>query len=166
MKPFFQTKRLSIRQLTKDDFILFHKMQSDVNVMKHVTGFAFSKEENEKDLNNVISCYSKKENNFWVWAIDFENRFIGTCAIVENEKQEWEIGYRFLPAFWQKGFGTEAAKALIEIAFTKMNIQTLVAYADKENVATVRILDRLFNFVKEEWNEKDQCIDRIYKLSS
>ncbi len=166
MEPFFTTARLNIRHLTKDDFDLFHKMQSDIEVMKHITGFVFSKEENEKDLNNVINCYHKKGNSFWVWAIDFENEFIGTCAVMKNEKKEWEIGYRFLPAYWGKGFGTEIAKAIIEISFNTLHIDTLVAYADKENVATVKILDRLFNFVKEEWNEKDQCIDRIYKLSS
>jgi len=112
MNLFFTTNRLVIRHLKECDFKLFHEMQNDLQVMKHITGFVFSKEENEKDLNKVISCYSKKDNNFWVWAIDNSQQFIGTCAIIKNEKKEWEIGYRFLPKYWKKGFGTEVTKAL------------------------------------------------------
>lgn len=160
------TDRLHLRYLTENDIELFHEMQHDIRVMQHITGFIFSREENEKDLKKVIAAYKKEKNDFWVWAVDFNNRFIGTGAIIKNEKKEWEIGYRFLPDYWGKGFGTEVAKALIDIAFTKMHVDSLVAYADKENLATVKILDQLFNFIKEEWNEKDQCIDRIYKLSN
>ncbi|WP_417444835.1 GNAT family N-acetyltransferase [Joostella sp.] len=164
----FNTQRLSIRALTTEDLDLFHKMQNDQEVMKYVGGKVFTFEENKKDLENILKFYKDPKNVFWVWAITLSenNNFIGTVALVKNEKNEHEIGYRLLKKYWKKGYGKEVTNGLIKYAFEEKKIKEIVAYVDKNNVTSVRILDSTFNFIKEFYNEADNCIDRYYKISN
>ncbi|MCM5663667.1 GNAT family N-acetyltransferase [Galbibacter mesophilus] len=164
----FQTKRLTVRKLTMQDLDLFHAMQNDQDVMRYVGGKTYTLEENKKDLENILKFYENPKNDFWVWAITARETsvFMGTIALVKNEKEEYEIGYRLLKEFWRQGFGKEVTNGLIKYAFEVKKIKEIVAYVDKNNVTSVRILDSTFNFIKEFYNEQDNCIDRYYKLSN
>ncbi|MCX2680230.1 GNAT family N-acetyltransferase [Galbibacter sp. EGI 63066] len=164
----FGTSRLTIRKLNMEDLKLFHKMQNDQTVMKYISGKAFSYEENKRDLQNILNFYKNPKNDFWVWAVTLAETsdFIGTVALVKNEKEEYEIGYRLLKEYWKKGYGKEVTNGLIKYAFEVKKIKEVVAYVDKNNVTSVRILDSTFNLIKEFYNEQDNCIDRYYKLSN
>ncbi|MEH6704988.1 GNAT family N-acetyltransferase [Galbibacter orientalis] len=164
----FNTQRLSVRALNFEDLDLFHKMQNDQAVMKYVGGKTYSLEENKKDLLNILKFYENPKNDFWVWAITLKSssNFIGTIALVRNEKDEYEIGYRLLKEYWKQGYGKEVTNGLIKYAFEVKKIKEIVAYVDKNNITSVRILDSTFNFIKEFYNEEDNCIDRYYKLSN
>ena len=164
----FTTQRLQIRRLTLADLDLFHKMQSDQQVMRYIGGKVSSYQENKKDLENILKFYNTPKNDFWVWAIALKSNrdFIGTVALVKNQKGEYEIGYRLHKTYWRQGYGKEVSNGLIKYAFEELYIKEIVAYVDKNNITSVRILDSTFNFIKEIYNEQDNCIDRYYKLSN
>ncbi len=159
----FQTTRLKIRNLQLSDFSPFHEMHSNPNVMRYTTGRPWTEKENRESIQKCISSYSKPDNNFWVWGVErkSDSVFIGTCAIVEDN----EIGYRFLEKYWGNGYGQEVTEGLINYALEEMHKNQIIAYADKENVASVKILDRsALKFIKECPSESGKCIDRFYKL--
>ncbi len=164
----FTTQRLQIRRLTLADLDLFHKMQNDQQVMRYIGGKVSSYQENKKDLENILKFYNTPKNDFWVWAIALKSNrdFIGTVALVKNQKGEYEIGYRLLKTYWRQGYGKEVSNGLIKYAFEELRLKEIVAYVDKNNITSVRILDSTFNFIKEIYNEQDNCIDRYYKLSN
>ena len=162
----FQTKRVHVRNLRPDDLSDFQEMQGNEEVMRYVGG-ARTAEENRKDLDQVITLYNQPNNSFWVWAIAASNgKFVGTCAIIKNDNNEWEIGCRFLKRFWGKGYGTEITQGLIEHAFQQMKILQLHAYVDRENRGSVKILNHYFDYLKDVWNSEDQCWDRKYSLKN
>ena len=165
MNPVFSTSRMIVRKLELSDLPAFHEMQGNPKVMQYTTGRAATLDENRIDLQGVIASYSKPENDFWVWAIleKSKNQFVGTCALIKNEKGEREIGYRFLERFWGNGFGKEIAQGLIQFGLSHEGIDELVAYVDKENIASVRILDAAFEFVKEYFSEEEKCWERYYR---
>ena len=166
----FSTSRLVVRLLRKADFPSFHLMQSNPNVMQYTTGKAMTEAENEADLNDVISKYSLPNNDFWVWAIVTQSnqKMIGTCAIVPTESEgEMEIGYRLLESEWGKGYGKEITIALISFALENIRMERLVAIVDKENQASVRILEQSsLKFEGEYWNEEMKCTDLKFSLDN
>ncbi|UOB17217.1 GNAT family N-acetyltransferase [Abyssalbus ytuae] len=164
----FTTQRLSVRKLEKNDLDLFHKLQSDHHIMRYVGGKTFSLEENRKDLDKIVKFYSKPSNNFWVWAITLKenNLLIGTCVLIKNDKGENEIGYRLLKEYWGKGIGKEITNGLIKYSFEVLRLKEIIAYVDKKNAASIKIIDATFRFIKEFYNDEDNCIDRYYKLSN
>lgn len=163
----FQTSRLLVRQLTYDDFEPFHEMQSNLNVMQYASGKAQSLEENKADLKKVINHYSAENNGFWVWAIEGKSNgeLIGTAAMIVDEKNEGEIGYRLLEKYWGNGFASETLKDLIDFGFEKMKLKAIYANVDMRNIASVKMLDKsILKFIGEEWNEQFQGNDRLYRL--
>jgi RimJ/RimL family protein N-acetyltransferase len=164
----FETDRLMIRPLTADDLDDFHDMQGNPNVMRHVGGQAMSQEENRHDLERVIDAYTKPDNTFWVWAVvrKSDHAFLGTCALILNEETENEIGFRFREKFWGHGHGGEVTEALIRYGLGSMHLESIVAYVDKENTASVKILEKYMDFDQEFYNEQEKCMDRKYIITT
>jgi [ribosomal protein S5]-alanine N-acetyltransferase len=80
-----------------------------------------------------------------------EHKLIGSCGFKGNPDFDnyVEIGYEVHPQFQSRGIGTEAAKALIDFAFTK-KIGGIKAHTLREENNSVRILQKLgFTFQKE-----------------
>jgi ribosomal-protein-alanine N-acetyltransferase len=142
-------------------------MQSNFNVMQYASGKAQSFEENKADLKKVINHYSEKNNGFWVWAIEGKSNgeLIGTAAMIVDEKNEGEIGYRLLEKYWGNGYATEILKDLIDFGFEKMKLKAIHANVDVRNIASVKMLDKsILKYIGEEWNEEFQSNDRFYRL--
>ena len=53
-----------------------------------------------------------------------------------------EIGYSVLPEFQRQGYATEMMDALIDWALAQPGTRGVVAEADKDNVASVRLLEK------------------------
>ena len=110
--------------------------------------------------------YQKPDNDFWIWAIvQKENdKLVGTCAIIFENKEKAEIGYRFLEKYWGNGYASEIVEPLIDYGFSTMNLKTIFATVDVLNIASVKMLEKSqLDFVKEYWSEEYQCTDRYYE---
>ena len=169
MEILFETARMKVRQLKLSDLPAFHEMQHNPAVMKYVGNKTFSLDENKDDLQRVINYYSVPENQFWVWAIVSKDtqEFLGTCALVGEEENAFEIGYRFSQKHWGNGYGLEILNGLINFAFENLKIEKLVAYVDVNNKASIKILDESpLVFQKVFYNQQESCFDRFYLLKS
>ncbi|MDG1040994.1 MAG: GNAT family N-acetyltransferase, partial [Polaribacter sp.] len=110
-------------------------------------------------------CYKLKGNTFWVYAVErkLDTAFVGTIALVKDKNDD-EIGYRFLQDYWGDGFGTEVCQGLIEYCRNK-NIIKLTAYAVDKNSASKKILQKLnFKMVKKQIAEDLQLPETKYEL--
>ncbi len=165
----FNTKRLLVRKLNIGDARPFHEMESNPNVKLYTGGETRNYEGDLEMLEDLIQKYTLKDNGFWIWAVEdlALNEFVGTVAIIVDDKNEAEIGYRFLEQYWGRGYGKEICPALINHGIKSMGLNAMYAYVDKRNTASVKILEESnLEFIKEYWNEEDQCTDRYYKKNS
>jgi len=163
----FKSKRCLIRRLTSADFDGLFELHSNPNVMRYASGNVQSESECLQDLNEVQAQYSKKKPNLLVYAIKNEDSsFIGTCAIVFDQKGNLEIGYRFCERFWGKGYATEITKELINYCGNQYDIAEILAYCFVANHGSIRVLEKCgFRLVKEFKNkEYDGMLDRHYIL--
>ncbi|SNR75107.1 Protein N-acetyltransferase, RimJ/RimL family [Lutibacter agarilyticus] len=143
----FETNRLRVRKLTISDLNDFHKMQSDIEVMRYITGSAATFEQSEAKLNEWIARYETKVME-WPYAVTLKENgsFVGICGVIENN----EIGYRFLKQYWYNGYGTALVEGLI--LFSKqLGLKKLMAEVIIENTGSYKILKRAgFTVVKEQ----------------
>ena len=147
----FETNRFYVRKLRIADFDAFHEMQSNINVMQYVRGSAMTFEENKEELPKLIDLYSKPKNDFWIYAIERkeDTTFVGTVALVKDNNENDEIGYRFLEKFWGSGYGFEIAEGLVNYCKV-IGKSKIIACAAIKNVASTRIIERLgFEFVSD-----------------
>ncbi len=74
-----------------------------------------------------------------------EDRLIGNCGL-RLERQgaiEAELGYELDPAYWGRGYATEAARAMVSFGFKELSLHRLWAACLAENVGSVRVLEKL-----------------------
>lgn len=164
MKTIFNTQRLHIRQLKKEDSALFHQMMSDPEVMNPVPAKILSQSESELKLSELMTADKDHDTRIWCITEKGNKTLIGICGFLKNDEGNEEIAYRFLSKYWGKGFGTEIAQGLIEYGFTVIKAQKITADVNIENVRSEKILKKFLRPVKEFYNKKDDCTDRRYEL--
>jgi len=81
------------------------------------------------------------------WAIvpDGISESIGSIGLsnISAEKRSAELGAVITRAYWNKGFGTAAAKAVIGYAFDELGLTQVRADLLQSNLASRRILEKL-----------------------
>lgn len=99
------------------------------------------------------------ERTLFQWAIaDREDdELIGTVTLYNWSARHGraELGYMLGPAFWNRGFATEAVRAVIDFGFERMELHRIEADVDPRNRASVALLERLGfvreGFLRERW---------------
>ncbi|MEM7300192.1 MAG: GNAT family N-acetyltransferase [Pseudomonadota bacterium] len=54
-----------------------------------------------------------------------------------------EIGWRFLPEFWGKGYASESATGWLNWGFKKLGVPEIVAFAIEENTGSTNVMKRI-----------------------
>jgi len=161
----FSTERLKVRPLELTDLEQFHQMQSDPKVMQFVRLHPMTFEENKKDLEQLIKGYEDKDNDFNIYAICFKNedRLIGSIALVKDDQNDDEIGYRFVRKYWGRGFGFEVASGLITYC-RSIEMKKLIAIVAIDNMSSIKIVEKLEFEFQNEFVGDLGIVERKYEL--
>lgn len=144
------TPRLTIRELQPTDNLAWLEIFSSERVAQFLTKMDDIEAIN-RSINKKIEKYKINQGASLSIVENKSNKVIGNIELKVKDNQA-EISYVLNDKFWNKGYCTEAVRAVIEWAFNSFPIEKIVADCIKENTASSHILvDKLgFNFVKEE----------------
>lgn len=141
--PRLETERLILRPLSFKDvdnvFLLF----SNPNVMKSDMGYVMTDRQEAKDY---IEMSIQDNHNGFVWAIEEKQTgsFIGTGGLKNcYGKLSAEVGLIIDERYWNKKFGSEAVKKIVEFAFQTLQLSYIYATTLPENHRSIRLLKRL-----------------------
>lgn len=143
-----QTERLTLRNWREDDREAFHRLNSDEKVMRFFP-YRRSREQADAVMNDMAGKYATQGYCFGAVELIETGRCIGICGINPTTlidafpKGSVEIGWRFLPEFWGKGYATEAAITWRDHAFNKLRLPELVSFAVVTNHASHRVMERI-----------------------
>lgn len=139
-----------LRKLTNEDVDNIFLLDSNPEVMKYVgVPPTTEKGESARMLENIINQYQNNGTGRLAVIEKETSQFIGWSGIklltdeVNGFKNVYELGYRFLPEFWEKGYATESAMASLDLGFNQLNAEKIYAYADIDNQSSNHILTKL-----------------------
>lgn len=139
-----------LRKLTNEDLDNIFLLDSNPEVMKYVgVPPTTEKGESARMLENIINQYQNNGTGRLAVIEKETSQFIGWSGIklltdeVNGFKNVYELGYRFLPEFWGKGYATESALASLDLGFNQLNDEKIYAYADIDNQSSNHILTKL-----------------------
>jgi len=169
-----ETERLLLRRVTADDVNEIMELRSNPETMKFIPRPLVTDIEQAMEHFKMID--EKIENNTGInWAITLKGnpKLIGIIGHyrIQLENHRCEIGYMILPQYNGQGIVTEAIKVVLEYGFEELNMHSIEAVIDPDNVASERVLQKN-GFVKEAhilenelWNGKfwDTVIYSILK---
>lgn len=137
------TERLILREFKISDAQVMYDLNSDEEVMRY-TGDVYFKSLEESE--QLITNYSDYERNgFGRWAVirKEDNEMLGWCGLKKHKDNSVDVGYRFFKKHWNQGYATESARACLEYGFNVIELEEIVANADPENVASVRVMEKI-----------------------
>jgi ribosomal-protein-alanine N-acetyltransferase len=151
MQPVLKTNRLLLREFSIEDAGHLYELNLDPEVIKYTGNKPFVSPEAARDF--IINYDHYQQYGFGRWAVIKvdTNEFIGWCGLkYSDQNAEHDIGFRFFKKYWNHGFATEAALPCLELGVKKFKIQQIVGRAMKQNVASVRVLEKIgLKFWKE-----------------
>lgn len=141
--PAIETERLILSQLKEEDLpfvteYLQDKIFSDVtsNIPYPYTG------EHAKFWMKM-SRESFENNTGYTFAVrNKEGQILGAIGLHDRDDDKAELGYWMGKPFWNKGYITEAATALIDFGFNELQINKIYATYFLDNPASGRIMEK------------------------
>lgn len=109
-------------------------------------------------LERRLSTAPPDEGGWLNLAVDVEGRYLGEVGVslVSRAHRRCEVGYVFLPESGGHGYATEAAEAMVDVAFDVLGAHRVVGRLDERNTASANLLERLgmrceAHFRENEW---------------
>ena len=134
MNIILETDRLLLRTFTIADASLIYGLNLDPDVIRYTLDPIKNIEHAKQVLEKVIlPQYALYNHGRWAVLVKPELEFIGWCGLkARPERNEIDLGYRFIKRAWGNGYATEAAYASIKYGFDKLNLQRIVGRLCRE----------------------------------
>ena len=167
-KIMIESKRLILREMTKEDEDDFYDIFSSDEVGKFV---------HKMSRNDVEKYFEKrknlKQNPFSFAVVLKENgKMIGTCGVKFDEKScSGRLSYVFDVDYWNRGYCTEACKEVIKYCFNFGKMHKIEADCLENNYASQKILHEKLHFDYKGQFSKSNDADqkelsfRLYELT-
>lgn len=162
MNIYIETERLILRNLVEEDYERLYLLDSNSEVMKYIGMPTLSKVEESKEVVKMIMQQYEEYGVGRLAVIEKESGLlIGWSGLKLNTSEVnryqnfYELGYRFLPETWGKGYATESGKASLDYGFNDLKTEIIYAYAHSENLASNHILTKLGFEKTGEFTEPD-----------
>lgn len=173
MKIFAETEHLVLREIVIEDTGDLFRLDSDPLVHKYLG-------------NRPINCMGKARTYIDYIRMQYEKYGIGRWAAIERSSGDWigwtglkmnfeeemnghinyyDIGYRFMPQYWGKGYATESSIAARDYFFENFPGEKLCGLAEVEHKASCRVLEKIGLEQKNDFlYEKENVMIRWFDL--
>lgn len=162
-----RTSRLLIRPWRAEEIDAYHALLGDPEVTRYLYRGPHSREQARVALAGVRT--EIEGEGLWMnLAVELAADAIvaGEVGIrwVSEEHRQAEISYMLLPAHRGVGYATEAARAMVDVAFDQLGAHRVCGCLDARNTASASVLERLGmrreahlvenEFIKGEWADE------------
>ncbi len=139
-----ETTRTFLRHLSVEDAESFYQLNLDPEVLQFTGDKAFVSIEEARVFLANYHPYEKYNVGRLAVINKANQEFIGWSGLKYSpDTDEYDIGFRFLKAYWHQGFATETAQKCIEYGFEVLGISKIVGRAMAANTASVKVLEKL-----------------------
>jgi RimJ/RimL family protein N-acetyltransferase len=160
--PTLETPRLFLRAFRPADFESYAAMSANPEVMRYI--------DDVQDRESAFRSFCASIGHWAVrgygpWAVEerASGRVVGRAGLFHWER--WpaiEVGYLLDPSAWGKGYATEAAQRSLRYAHETVGARGVVAFIQPENVASVRVVEKLGGRFEREVLDRKKRPVRIY----
>jgi RimJ/RimL family protein N-acetyltransferase len=141
-----QTENLILRPFTLDDAEAWLPLISLPEIIRYTGDTPTSSVEEAREILRSRPLRDYAVHGYGRMAVieKASGRLVGFSGLkYVAELDDVDIGYRFLPDCWGKGYATESARAVMEQGAREHGVRRIVGTVHPENPASGRVLEKL-----------------------
>ena len=149
-----ETERVLLRPFEPKDAKGLFELDSNAEVHRYLRNKPLTQfEKAEEVVDRVIKQHQRNGIARWTAIEKNTGKYMGWSGIKLYQQEccghinFYEIGYRFKPEYWGKGYATETAKAALDHIFNVLKADVAYAMTHHENQASKRVLEKI-GFIK------------------
>jgi RimJ/RimL family protein N-acetyltransferase len=142
------TERLELRRFQLDDLDELAEVFANPEVWRFPYGRSFSREETADFIDTQIREWDQCGFGLWIARERATDRVIGYVGLavphfLPDILPAVEVGWRFEPRSWGKGFASEGARAALDRAFDLLGLPEVCSVPQADNPASSAVCDRI-----------------------
>lgn len=142
-----RTPRLRLREFVEGDAVFTNAYESDAEVVRYQSHGPQSLDESVARVRSSIAASIESPRVVFDFAVvvHSEARLVGRCGfkITSIEQREAMLWYVVDRSEWGKGYITEAARAVVQLAFEVVGLHRIFVDVDPRNGASLRVAEKL-----------------------
>ena len=142
--PTLTTERLRLRMLRDEDFDEYAAIHMDPDITRFTARVQFTRMDAWRHMAMILGHWVLRGYGMWAVEEIATGKLAGRVGF--HNPDGWpafELGWTIGKAFWGKGYATEAAKRCLDYAFDEMGRDHVISLIDPENVASIRVAERI-----------------------
>lgn len=165
--PTLTTDRLLLRRSNESDLHQILFLRSDAEMNKYI------KRTPMKDLREAAAFSSRIDKQMqngesveWMITLKEDQKMIGSICLwnFSDDRKQAETGYALHADFQRKGIMTEALQAVLMYGFEDLDLDEIVAYTDRRNEASRKMLVNNGFLHRENEIDEDNLDNYIYSF--
>ena len=142
-----QTDRLALRHLSPEtdaEFIL--RLLNEPSFLKYIGDKSVRTLDDARAYVRHGPMKSYEENGFGLYRVGLKDNdcAIGICGLIKRDTlPDPDIGFAFLPEYWNKGYAYESAAEVMRYAREVLQLERILAITSPDNEASGKLLEKI-----------------------
>jgi [ribosomal protein S5]-alanine N-acetyltransferase len=142
-----ETERLRLRHLTPDTdakFIL--ELLNDPSFIRYIgdKGVRDLDQARRYIIDGPVKSYDAHGFGLYLVELKTNETPIGICGVLKRETlPDPDVGFAFLPAYWNRGYAFESAAAVMDHARQSLKLGRILAITSPDNATSVKLLGKI-----------------------
>jgi len=142
-----KTERLILRDFTQNDINFYMDLETNPKSLEYEHDTFPSQETLNNNIKQIFELLDKNPRDKYSLLILNNDTLIPVGRVVlwmiDEFVNEWEMGWIIHPDYWNNGYASEAAKAMINFAFQDLNAHRIQALCHEHNHRSERVMIRV-----------------------
>jgi RimJ/RimL family protein N-acetyltransferase len=142
--PFLTTPRLRLDPVTPALLPVLVELNADPEVMRYLLGRAATPEETAAEWRTRLGAHTSTSRGLGYWAGYVDGGFVGwwSASHYADDLSMVGIGYRLRVPAWGRGLATEGATAMVDRAFSRPEVDRVIAQTMAVNLGSRRVMEK------------------------
>ena len=153
-----ETERLILRALNSTDAEFILALLNEPSFLRYIGDKKVRTVQDAENyiLNGPVASYERHGFGLCLVELKQPQTPIGICGLLKrDELPDPDIGFAFLPDFWNCGYAFESAAAVMNDARERLNLTRILAITNQDNEPSIKLLQKL-----------GMHIERVIKMST
>jgi ribosomal-protein-alanine N-acetyltransferase len=141
-----ETKRLLLREFNLEDAAFILRLVNEPSFVENIGDKGLK---NLRDAERFIleGYWTNQEcSGYGMFLVELKGKgdSIGGCGLLYRKVLDvTDIGFAFLPEYWNRGFAYEAAKAILKYGHSTLGVKKIVGLTSEDNLGSISLLKKL-----------------------